>query len=93
MSLSDLLLRYCNQNNIRYAGKRIVVALHLDQHNDYTDGDTLWRSLRTSGVKISPATVYEALNWLENAGFAERKVLDGRKNLFRVKSLKQKLKE
>lgn len=93
MSLSDLLLRYCNQNNIRYAGKRIVVALHLDQHNDYTDGDTLWRSLRTSGVKISPATVYEALNWLENAGFAERKVLDGRKNLFRVKSLKPKLKE
>lgn len=87
MPLSDLLLHYCNQNNIRYAGKRIVVALHLDERNGYTDGDTLWRSLRTSGVKISPATVYEALNWLENAGFAERTVLDGRKNMFRVKCI------
>ncbi len=85
MSLSDLIFRYCSQNNIRYAGKRIVVALHLDQCNEFTDGDTLWRSLRTSGVKISPATVYDALNWLENAGFAERRVLDGRKNMFKVK--------
>ncbi|MGV3599684.1 MAG: transcriptional repressor [Dyadobacter fermentans] len=86
MTLSDRLIRYCDQNNIRYAGKRIVVALHLDQRNQYTDGDTLWRSLRTSGVKISPATVYDALNWLESAGFAERKLVDGRRNMFRVKS-------
>lgn len=85
MSLSDQLLHYCNQNNIRYVGKRIVVALHLGEQNNYTDGDTLWRSLRTSGIKISPATVYDALNWLENAGFAERKVLDGKKSAFRIR--------
>lgn len=85
MSLSDLILHYCGQNNIRYAGKRIVVAQHLSQRNEYTDGDTLWRSLRMNGVKISLATVYETLNWLETAGFAERKLVSSRKNMFRVR--------
>lgn len=85
MSLSEHIQLYCNSKNIRHAGKRIVIAEQLLQSTGHIDGDTLWRALRSKGIRISAATVYEGLKWLVQAGFAERKISDDRKNLFSIK--------
>jgi Fe2+ or Zn2+ uptake regulation protein len=86
MTLSEAIQSYCDSKKIRSAVKRIIVADELLLSGEFLDGDTLWRSLRTNGIKISPATVYDALNWLVNAGFAERRNSGSdRKNLFGIK--------
>jgi len=85
MSLSEQINSYCINNKIRLAEKRIIVADQLLVSDEFTDGDTLWREMRSRGIQISPATVYESLNWLVNAGFAERRFAnDSRKKLFGI---------
>jgi Fe2+ or Zn2+ uptake regulation protein len=86
MSLSEEIESYCIGHKIRPTEKRVVVADELLVSATYVDGDTLWRSLRSKGIKISPATVYDSLNWLVNAGFAERKNDGNRKNMFGLKA-------
>ncbi|WP_225865700.1 transcriptional repressor [Dyadobacter aurulentus] len=72
-------------HKLRSGGKRMIVADQLLQSDGYIDGDALWRSLRSNGIRISPATVYDSLNWLVNAGFAERILSESKKNLFGIK--------
>jgi len=85
MSLYEQISAYCIRHKIRLAEKRVIVADQLLVANEFTDGDTLWRDMRSRGIKISPATVYESLNWLVTAGFAERRfATDSRKNLFGI---------
>lgn len=88
MSLYEQISAYCIRHKIRLAEKRVVVADQLLVANEFMDGDTLWRDMRSRGIKISPATVYESLNWLVSAGFAERRfATDSRKNLFGIPEL------
>lgn len=85
MSLYEQINAYCINHKIRMAEKRVIVADQLLVSDEFTDGDTLWRDMRSRGIKISPATVYESLNWLVNAGFAERRFSStSRKNLFGI---------
>jgi Fe2+ or Zn2+ uptake regulation protein len=85
MSLYEQISDYCSRHKIRLAEKRVIVAEQLLVTDAFTDGDTLWRDMRSRGIKISPATVYESLNWLVSAGFAERRfATDSRKNLFGI---------
>lgn len=85
MSLYEQINAYCIDHKIRMAEKRVAVADHLLVSDEFMDGDTLWRDMRSRGIKISPATVYESLNWLVNAGFAERRFSNSsRKNLFGI---------
>lgn len=85
MSLYEQIQAYCIRHKIRLAEKRVIVADQLLVANEFMDGDTLWRDMRSQGIKISPATVYESLNWLVSAGFAERRfATDSRKNLFGI---------
>ena len=86
MSLSKEIESYCVSHKIRFVGKRLIVADHLLHSDDLLDGNTLWRTLRSKGIKISPATVYDSLNWLVKAGFAERQNPENRKNLFGIKA-------
>jgi Fe2+ or Zn2+ uptake regulation protein len=88
MSLYEQISAYCIRHKIRLAEKRVIVADQLLIADEFTDGDTLWRDMRSRGTKISPATVYESLNWLVIAGFAERRfAADSRKNLFGIPEL------
>lgn len=86
MSLYEQINAYCISHKVRLAEKRVIVADQLLSAKAFTDGDTLWRDMRSQGIKISPATVYESLNWLVMAGFAERRfAVDSRKNLFGIR--------
>lgn len=67
------------------------VAEQLSLQRDFVDGDTLWCLMRNTGVKVSRATVYGALKWLTALGFVERKVVEEKKTLFKLRKRRVEL--
>ena len=86
-TISVNIITFCKIHGLRYPGKKLLVADYLQNLNDYTCVSKVYVALRNSGVKISPATVYQSIGWLIKNGFAESKA-DGdtstRENKFRI---------
>ncbi|REA58053.1 Fur family transcriptional regulator [Dyadobacter luteus] len=74
--ISTKIKAYCKAKGVRCPGKKLLVADYLQKTKDYTDAANLYLLLRNSYVKISPATVYQSLNWLTENGFVECRTSD-----------------
>ena len=86
-TISSEIVIFCTTHGIRRPGKKLLVADYLQKLNDYTCVSNVYVALRNNGVKISPATVYQSLNWLIEHGFAEfipDEDSSRRENMFRI---------
>lgn len=84
MSIEDEIILYFSQNNLRRSSKKILVAKHLTAFQTEVAAETLWILIREKRMDISIASVYQALNWLVDLGYATR-ILKGRKSLYQIK--------
>lgn len=84
-SLTKDIIAYCQSNGIRSGTKRVLVAQYLIELRQEADGDFVWRSLKQKKIKISVATVYNALNWLHEAGFVEKKAIKDKRFKYSLK--------
>lgn len=84
MSIEDEITLYFNQNNLRRSSKKILVAKYLTTFKSEVAAETLWIMIREKRMNISIASVYQALNWLVDLGYAT-KILKGRKSLYQIK--------
>lgn len=86
--ISTKIIDYCKAKGVRCPGKKLLVADYLQKTKDYTDAANLYLLLRNNFVKISPATVYQSLNWLTENGFVECRPSDqpgSRESRYRVR--------
>lgn len=84
MSIEEEIILYFNQNNLRRSSKKILVAKYLTTFKTEVAAETLWIKIREKRLNISIASVYQALNWLVDLGYATR-ILKGRKSLYQIK--------
>lgn len=84
MSIEEEITLYFNQNNLRRSSKKILVAKYLTTFKTEVAAETLWIKIREKRLNISIASVYQALNWLVDLGYAT-KILKGRKSLYQIK--------
>ncbi|MBE9463326.1 transcriptional repressor [Dyadobacter subterraneus] len=84
MSIEEKILLYFDQNNLRRSNKKILVAKYLTTYQTEVAAETLWIMIREKRLNISIASVYQALNWMVDLGYAT-KILKGRKSLYQIK--------
>lgn len=83
MSLEKEITLYFQSNNQRIAAKKVLVAKFLEGYRKKISAETLWIDIRKEQIDISIASVYQALNWMVDLGFAQ-KIIVGRKSLYRA---------
>lgn len=83
MSIEDQINLYFRAHKLRKAHKKLLVARYLTTYQDVVAAETLWIRIKEKRLDISIASVYNALNWLVDLGFA-RKILQGRKYLYQI---------
>lgn len=74
---------YCERHGLRCPAKKLIVAEYLQKEANFVDAGTLYLGLRNNLIQISPATVYQSLSWLINAGFVETQLHES-KHLYRL---------
>ena len=84
MSIEDELKLHFNKNKLRVSAKKILVANHLTAYKKEVAAEMLWIEMREQRFNISIASVYQALNWMVEFGFASR-TIKGRKSLYQIK--------
>jgi len=84
MVLSDEIKNYCTSKNLRCTNKRLMLADYLQKLEGRAEADTLYMMFRRNGVKISPATIYQMLDWMVRQGFVARVPGDNRRNVYCV---------
>lgn len=84
MNIEDKILLYFDQNKLRKSRKKILVAKYLTTFQTEVAAETVWIVIREKRLNISIASVYQALNWLVDLGYAT-KILKGRKTLYQIK--------
>ncbi|GLU57145.1 transcriptional repressor [Dyadobacter frigoris] len=84
MSIEEQILLYFDENNLRRSSKKILVAKYLTAYQTEVAAETLWIMIRQKRMNISIASVYQALKWLVDLGYAT-KILKGRKTLYQIK--------
>ena len=88
MILSDEIKHYCASNNLRCTEKRLLLADYLQKLEGKAEADTLYMMFRRNGVKISPATIYQMLDWMVKQGFVLCMPGANRRNLYQVREIK-----
>jgi Fe2+ or Zn2+ uptake regulation protein len=83
MKLSEQIKEYCTLNNLRCTDKRLMLADFL-QNAGQADADGLYMRFRSNAIRISPATIYQILDWMVQKGFVER-VEGGPRNLYCIR--------
>ena len=86
MSIEEEITLYFNKNKLRKSSKKILVAKYLTTFQTEVAAETLWIMIREKRMDISIASVYQALNWLVDLGYAT-KILKGRKSLYQIKQI------
>lgn len=86
MSIEEEIILYFSQNNLRRSNKKILVAKYLAAYHTEVAAETLWIVIREKQINISIASVYQALNWLVDLGYAT-KILKGRKSIYQIKEI------
>lgn len=84
MSIEEQITLYFSQNKLRTSRKKILVASYLKNYKKEVPAETVWMNIKEKQLDISIASVYQALNWLVELGFATR-ILKGRKSLYQIK--------
>jgi Fe2+ or Zn2+ uptake regulation protein len=84
MSIEDELKLHFKKNKLRVSSKKILVAKQLTAYKNEVAAETLWIEMRERRFNISLSSVYQALNWMVELGFASR-TIKGRKSLYEIK--------
>jgi Fe2+ or Zn2+ uptake regulation protein len=84
MRIEDELKLHFFKNKLRVSSKKILVAKQLTVYKNEVAAETLWIEMRERRFNISLASVYQALNWMVELGFASR-TIKGRKSLYQIK--------
>ena len=70
MESGEMLKMYCDYHKIRFSKIRKTVLDYLSVADTSLDAESLWIKLRFEGHTISRTSVYLALHWLADQGFA-----------------------
>jgi len=87
MDLSNEIKNYCKSKNLRCTDKRLMLADFLQKSEGKAEADTLYMMFRRNAIRISPATIYQMLDWMVKQGFVERKPGDNRRNMYCIRQL------
>jgi Fe2+ or Zn2+ uptake regulation protein len=82
--ITDQIRQYCEQEGHKHSAKRLLVARQLTETGNFIDAESLWLKIAPTR-EISRATIYLALNWLFQNGFAEKKRCGTRMWVYRMK--------
>ncbi|WP_221391131.1 Fur family transcriptional regulator [Dyadobacter sp. NIV53] len=85
MLLSKEIVAYCESRKLRCTAKRLMVADFLQEANGQADADVLYMMFRSNSIRISPASIYQILDWMVKIGFVERMPGNDRKNIYCIK--------
>ena len=91
MILSSEIKNYCHANNLRCTSKRLMLADFLQKQEGQAEADTLYMMFRENSIRISPATIYQMLDWMVKQDFVERVPGKNRRNIYRVRKAAAKL--
>ncbi|TDE11293.1 hypothetical protein [Dyadobacter psychrotolerans] len=72
MSIDEEIKLYFINNNLRKAEKKIMVATYLKNFDQAVPAKTLWLLIRKDRKDLCIGSVYQALNWLVETGFADK---------------------
>ena len=84
MNIIERINEYCLQHGVRQSGKRNQVALVLERTQQAMDAEQVCLQMKEDQFHISIGAVYLSLNWLVDAGFIEKKLMEDRKAVFTV---------
>lgn len=87
MILSVEIKKYCTLKNLRCSNKRLMLADYLQKLEGRAEADTLYMMFRKNAVKISPAAIYQMLDWMVKQGFVERVPGNNRRNIYCVRAM------
>lgn len=90
--LSEAVDNHCRIMGIRHTRVRKLVANYFDTNKKQGafDAETIYIQLRKKGIKVCITAVYQAIGWMCNAGLVEKAGNLYRKQLFRMKNVKDK---
>lgn len=84
MNIIARINAYCFSHGVRYSDKRNQVALVLERTQRAMDAEQIWLHMKEEQFTMSIGAVYLSLNWLVEAGFIEKKLMEDRKAVFAV---------
>ena len=85
MVLSKEILTYCELRKLRCTAKRLMLADFLQEANGQADAEVLHMMFRNNSIRISPASIYQILDWMVKIGFVERVPGNDRRNIYCIK--------
>ena len=87
MDLSTGIKNYCKSKNLRCTNKRLMLADFLQQSHGKAEADALYMMFRRNAIRISPATIYQMLDWMVKQGFVDKLPGENRRNIYCIRQL------
>ncbi len=83
-TIIERINEYCLSHGIRCSVKRNQVALLLERTQQGMDAEQVWLQMKQEQFRMSIGAVYLSLNWLVDAGFIQKTMMEDRKAVFTI---------